>query len=196
MHTTILKCLASGLLVALSAGCSSAPPACSSPDVEAVLSSLLQDEAEFGALAITVPSGLYAQQMLMLNPVAISQMQQRQFREAFSTVETAFAALDGQNEPIAVLGREALAAAKTSTFSISGLSTLGQTEHRSSCQFVVEFSLGLPSAEQLGIVIDDPKRTPKVQQYFDNLRKLKQTRTFEAYLSDDGKTYVELAAPP
>jgi len=138
-------------------------------------------------LAIAVPGqGLgYAPGLLMLAPGALIKIQQRELGEAFQLIE---AAVEKQNDSDHMrLLKKVVSQAKTSTYSLDGITTLSGTERRSECSVQVKFKFGLPSAEDLG--------DSRYQTALDLARVLQDERTYRTYYSDDGTQYVEVDPP-
>jgi hypothetical protein len=175
------------------AGCSSGPPKCSDPDVVGVLEEFLQEDTPLLAIALTSSSRLYTDVLFASAPGALVHMNNSEFGEAFKALEAGAAALPATG--VGTLAKDALVAAKTSTFAISGVTTIDATDRRSSCKFHVDYVLGLPSEAQILAVLKDAGHTQRYVSMFDLVRNWKQDRTFEAYYADDGELFVELANP-
>lgn len=137
--------------------------------------------------AILVPGQAlgYAAGLLALAPGSLIQIQQRELGEAFQLIE---AAVNKQDDSDYVRKlKKVVAQAKTSTYSLDGITTLSETERRSECSVQVKFKFGLPSAEDLGL--------SRYQTAFDLTRILQDERTYRTYYSDDGTQYVEVDPP-
>ncbi len=185
---------AAGLMFGLGlAGCSSGPPDCSDPEVVGVLEEFLQEDTPLLAIALTASSRLYTDVLFASAPGALVHMNNSEFGEAFKALEAGAAALPSTG--VGTLAKDALVAAKTSTYVISGVTTIDATDRRSNCSFHVEYALGLPSAEQIQAVLKDAAQAQRYVAMFDLVRTWKQDRSFEAYYSDDGELFVELADP-
>lgn len=178
--TTSLALLVAGIL----SGCGSSLPGCSDSDTQEILAELLQEEAQM--LAIMVPGRLgYAESLVMLAPMSLAKIQQRELGEAFQLIEDAV-----QSQPDSdhvKLLRTVLAQAKKSTFSLDGITTLRESERRSDCKVQVKFTFGLPTAQDLG--------DSRLQSALDAARVLQDERTYQTYYSDDGTHYVEVDPP-
>lgn len=174
-------------------GCSSGPPACSGAETQAVLKGLLESEARILAILVTRHTRLYHEEMFAAAPASIGLVQQMKYGEAFAAIEEKILQLPDQG--LALLAKQAIAAAKSSSFEVSAISTTAENEKRSSCSATVNFKLGLPSPEQLAQHLGGTGRIENYIQAFDAVRQLRQQRKYDVYFTDAGETVVELFPP-
>ncbi len=160
--------------------CSSSPPECGDSDVQEVLSELLYEQGLI--IPLSMP---YAKYLLTRSPEALSQLTQGNSKEAFDIIDKLVS--DSPESKYKKFDSSIISAAKTTSFTISGMTTTSKTEQRTSCEFTVKFKPGLPSAKELG----DDKYIP----FLNSMKTLSQDRKFETYYSDDGELYVSLEDP-
>lgn len=186
--------IASALLMT---GCQSGPPECSDPQTLEIFHDLQQQGATIMAPMLVTQVfpevGFY---LMRISPEWWAKMANGMFDDAevayAELVEIVAAAEQGgrdENEPLLRALKATVDAAQWSSVSVSDVTTLDRTEHRTMCSATVSHTFGFPSTEDLGL---DGGYAEMVDSKLKIVRSMTLDIDFSTYYSDDGTHFVEL----